>query len=67
MQGGSYEGGRVMTPAKASAMAVTAALTLWLLIIAYNMGRWEAERIARKCEPQTMSYTVPFKGTFNDF
>ena len=56
-----------MTPAKASAIVVTAALTLWLLIVAYNMGRWEAARVARKCEPQKLSYTVPFKGTFNDF
>ena len=38
-----------MTPAKASATAVTVALVLWLLIVAYNAGRYNTAHVSN-CE-----------------
>jgi len=52
-----------MTPAKASAMAVTFALVVWLIIVAYNAGRYNPVYSARGCETPKLSYSIPFKGT----
>jgi hypothetical protein len=52
-----------MTHAKASAMAVTFALVVWLIIVAYNAGRYNPVHAARGCETQKMTYSIPFKGT----
>ena len=52
-----------MTRAKASALAVTVALVAWLIIVAYNAGRYNPVYSARGCEAQKMTYSIPFKGT----
>ena len=52
-----------MTPERASAIAVTAALTVWLLIVAFNLGRVSMSAAARQCKPTALTYAIPFKGT----
>ncbi len=56
-----------VTPTQASAIATGLAIAILVFIIAFNLGRISVTAKARHCQPQTLSYTAPFKGTFHDF
>lgn len=56
-----------VTPTQASAIATGLAVAILVFIIAFNLGRISVTAKARHCQPQTLSYAVPFKGTFHDF
>lgn len=54
-----------MTPERISAFATASAIGLFVLLLAFNLGRLDAAAKARQC-PQEASFQIPFKGTFND-
>ena len=56
-----------VTPAQASAIATGVAVAILVFIIAFNLGRISVTAKARHCQPQTLNYSIPFKGGFNDF
>ena len=56
-----------ITPTQASAIATGVAIAILVFIIAFNLGRLSVTAKARHCQPQTLSYATPFKGTLYDF
>jgi len=55
-----------VSPAQASAIATATAIAVFVFIIAFNLGRISVTAKARHCQPQTLNYSIPFKGTFHD-
>lgn len=56
-----------VTPTQASAIATGLAIAIFVAMIAFNLGRISVTAKARHCQPQTLNYSIPFKGGFNDF
>ena len=56
-----------VTPTQASTLATWLAIAIFVAMIAFNLGRISVTAKARHCQPQTLNYSIPFKGGFNDF
>lgn len=51
------------TPERASALVITFALIVGLLILAFNLGRLDMAAKARQCATAAQTFPVAFKGT----